>query len=243
MVMNAALRRQILVATAACVASVLFSYAFVDRPLATFVHGYFPNPHVFVIVAHYLSPLMSLATLGVVVLALAYFTAWRLHPNVRAVLRVLLVAAVATCAAMCVKDEFKWMIGRTWPDTIFWHNPSWIQNGVYAFSPFHGGLGWEAFPSGHTTIVTAIAAVFMRAFPRRRVLWMLPVVLTSVGLVAFGIHWLSDVIAGVYLGAVCGFGIASLMAVEPVVFEPAALEQGAEATPAPDEAAAHEPAE
>jgi hypothetical protein len=39
--------------------------------------------------------------------------------------------------------------GRTWPESWLGDNPSWIRDDVFGFFPFHGGRGWESFPSGH----------------------------------------------------------------------------------------------
>jgi membrane-associated phospholipid phosphatase len=235
-------RNQFALWTAISVAAVLISYAFIDRPLSTFLHPFLDDRYIFLIVARHMRPFVSLAAVVMGVLGVAYLAGWEPSPNLRATIRVLLIAAIATCVAQYAKDEFKLMVGRTWPETIFWHNPSWNGNGVSLFRPFFGSLGYEAFPSGHTTIAMAIASVLIRAFPRQRILWMTPVALLAFGLVVTDVHWLSDVIAGAYLGGVCGFGIARLINVEPVVFEWAEFAHEADAEE-PGTAATREPAE
>ena len=67
-------------------------------------------------------------------------------------------AALALFIASGVKEALKIAFGRTWPETWTNNNPSFIRDGVFGFSPFHGGAGWASFPSGHETIVCAVAA-------------------------------------------------------------------------------------
>jgi membrane-associated phospholipid phosphatase len=241
-------RNQFALWTVVCVAGVLISYAFIDRPLSTFLHPFLDDRRFLVLVARQMAPFVSLVAVVVGVLGVAYLAGWQPNANVRATIRVVLIAAIATCVAQYAKDELKLMVGRTWPETIFWHNLSWNANGVSLFRPFFGGLGYEAFPSGHTALAMAAASVFACAFPRQRILWMTPVALLAFGLVVTDVHWLSDVIAGAYVGGVCGFGIARLIHLEPVVFEREEFADEAEADepgPAlePGTAAAREPAE
>jgi len=220
--------RRFLAWTAVSFAAMLFCYAFVDRPLATFLHGFLADRHVFVLIARDLILPTLLAVCLVIALASAYLMGWPTDPALRALVRVVLIAAIALCVAENAKDIIKYMVGRTWPETLFWHNPSWNENGVYAFAPFHGGLGFESFPSGHTTALMTLASVLACAFPRWRALWMLPVALVALALVATDIHWLSDVIGGAYLGSLCGFGVARVARLEPIVFAARGREAGAD---------------
>jgi hypothetical protein len=58
----------------------------------------------------------------------------------------------------------KLAFGRTWPET--WTNrtnPSWIDNGVFGFFPFHGGSGWGSFPSVIQPSPAAMAVLWCAA--------------------------------------------------------------------------------
>lgn len=71
--------------------------------------------------------------------------------------------------------------------------------------------GWSAFPSDHGTLVGAlIAAGFAASMPAGLVLagWTLPLVLLP--RVHYGLHWPSDVLAGLAMGA--GITLAALRA-------------------------------
>jgi membrane-associated phospholipid phosphatase len=126
--------------------------------------------------------------------------------------RVVLVAAIATLVARAVCDELKIAFGRTWPETWVENNPSWIRDHTWLFHPFHGGRGYASFPSGHTTDIAAPAAVLWRCVPRWRWVAVVPVVLVAGGLVASDFHYVSDVLAGLYLGVVVAYGVSALIA-------------------------------
>lgn len=69
---------------------------------------------------------------------------------------------------------------------------------------FPDPVSWAAgyaFPSGHALNAVLGTAVLVIVFPRLWVLWLLPVI-TAVTRVVLGVHWTSDVVAGMLLGAV-----------------------------------------
>lgn len=72
-------------------------------------------------------------------------------------------------------------------------------------APRHGiprsGKAYDAFPSGHAVHIGAIASALSRLYPRRRgLVW-----LTGTGIAATRVvllaHWLTDVLAGLAMGA------------------------------------------
>ncbi len=70
------------------------------------------------------------------------------------------------------------------------------------FAPFSFQLGWKAFPSGHATTMGALAVMACRIWPRAWIYaWGLSV-LVAVSRVLVGVHFVSDVVAGLALGAV-----------------------------------------
>jgi len=104
-----------------------------------------------------------------------------------------------------VKDQLKLVFGRTWPETWVRDNPSFIRDGVYGFNPFHGGPGFAAFPSGHTTAICAVISVLWICYPRYRVLYGICMAAVALGLVGADFHFLGDVIAGAFLGVSIGW--------------------------------------
>jgi membrane-associated phospholipid phosphatase len=190
-------------ALAACLVMVIVCYVWVDRPVAFYVHDHgldkialfkwltYPPPYV-----QKWSPLIL--TLLMIRRAWGPFSGWQ---------HVLLIA----CISLIVADEFRTSLGdlcgRYWPDS--WYkmadgrmNPSLIDTGTYGFHPFIEGDDLGSFPSGHTTRIFGFATVWWLAIPRSRWLWMIicPPMLFS--LVAMNYHFVSDVIAGGFLGAI-----------------------------------------
>jgi membrane-associated phospholipid phosphatase len=199
------------IAALSCAVLVSASIAFVDRPLALLMHRLFHRSHWLLPLAGIGQIPLSLAGPALVVAAVAAWRGWR--PASRG--RTLIACAVAVVIATSCKDALKEAFGRTWPETGVLNNPSLIKDGVYGFSPFHGGEGWASFPSGHTAAIGAVAGVLWWRAPRFRWLWALLVALTATGLVADTYHFLGDVIAGGYLGFACGRATLFMPALAP----------------------------
>ena len=184
-------------AVLSCLLLVGVSYQFVDRPIADWSHAVIRRPDW----AWWLTKLADIPDpLAIVsLICLGAFYLWRHRFNASG--RIVLEAALATLAATILVIILKDVFGRTWPETWVHNNPSWISNHAYGFNWFKGGRGYESFPSGHTTRITAPFAVLWHRLPRWRPLWLVPVIAVVVGLVACNFHFLSDCIAGIYLGA------------------------------------------
>ena len=137
------------------------------------------------------------AIAALIVVAGLYFWRGPLGFGARTTAAAALATLLATMAVIVLKIAF----GRLWPETwVTPPNPSWINTHQYGFVPFHGGRGYESFPSGHTTRITAPFAVLWQRLPRYRVLWVVPTLLVMAGLLASDYHFLGDCLAGIYLG-------------------------------------------
>jgi membrane-associated phospholipid phosphatase len=206
-----------------CVVLVSLSVCLIDRPVATWVHEhleserfdwftttYFGPPLKFGPFSLMATPAMAAGPIAAFVfsiLAIAGLAGWR--PGVRS--RTVLALCVSAFAANEIDAFVKGLFGRTWPESWLGNNPSWIRDGVFGFFPFHGGPDWASFPSGHTTVITAIAAILWVVLPKMKVAWATLVSVVCVGLIAGNYHFVSDVIAGLYLGAAIGLGCARLL--------------------------------
>ncbi len=65
--------------------------------------------------------------------------------------------------------------------------------------------GGYSFPSGHATSSFAAAVALSRAWPAGRVAWLVLAALISYSRVYLGVHSPFDVLAGVVIGAACGY--------------------------------------
>jgi membrane-associated phospholipid phosphatase len=123
----------------------------------------------------------------------------------------ILVCSLSLMVAETIKSGLKFVFGRTWPNSFFQNNPSFIQDGYYGFNWFHGGQAYQSFPSGHMTAICAVASVLWAYYPRFRVVYVLVVLAALVGLVGANFHFLSDTIAGAFLGVSTGLMATKLL--------------------------------
>jgi len=189
------------VSFAVMVVLVTISYSWLDRPIAFFCHAELHGIRVF--------PLLTYIPEWFAVLAVLVFVAVGLRAlsghSLSRLETVVLLSGLSLAVAVAIKDQLKFAFGRTWPETWIGNNPSLIQNDVYGFNPFHGGVGYASFPSGHTAAVCAVMSVFWICRPNYRALYALVVLAVIVGLIGADYHFLSDIIAGFYLGATTGW--------------------------------------
>ncbi len=102
----------------------------------------------------------------------------------------------AVPASFFVKSLCKYVFGRI--NTREWL----IRPESYGFHWFHGGGTYGGFPSGHMAVFTALTAALWRFYPRQRFFFLSLLLFLAVALVATNYHFLSDVIAGAYLGVI-----------------------------------------
>lgn len=119
-------------------------------------------------------------------------------------LRFLQFGGSAVPVAYLLKDILQYMFGRT--NTKFW-----LTTGEpLRFNWFHGA-GVGGFPSGHMAVFTAFGTAIWYAYPRYRCPTALGLVLLGTALIATDYHFLSDVIAGVYVGLLVTYIIRYLL--------------------------------
>ncbi|MBW4034034.1 MAG: phosphatase PAP2 family protein [Proteobacteria bacterium] len=206
-----ALRRGVAGAVAT-IGLILFAITYIDRPVARFmaVHVHDRLPFIaMAAMANLPSPLATIALVGIVV---AHWCGIPLNRTGRMVLAI----ALATLVAIMIKNQLKFDFGRVWPQSYpfpgIHDHPSYLNDHVFGFFPFHGGSSYASFPSGHTTAITAPMAMLWLLAPRYRPLWGGAIVLVIIGLIAADFHFVSDTIAGFALGVTVAAGAVSLTA-------------------------------
>jgi membrane-associated phospholipid phosphatase len=195
-----------LIALAVTIAAVAVAYAWLDRPIAFFAHSELAHNKLFGELPK-ISEWFTVA--GVAVFAALGLRGLTGRPLSR-LEAVALLCALSLMTSAEVKNFLKFVFGRTWPETWIGNNPSLIRDGVYGFNFFHGGRGYESFPSGHTTAVCAAMSVLWICYPKWRPLYALAVAAVVIGLIGADFHFLGDIIAGAFIGSSTGW-IAVLM--------------------------------
>ena len=181
--------------------AITVSYLWLDQPIAHLAHAELQRFHLFEKLTLIPDALVPLAVVAFGVLGLRGLTGRQLSRFQT----VMLLSGVSLAVAIIIKDQLKFAFGRPWPETWVRNNPSFIRDGLYGFQPFHGGAGYASFPSGHTTVICTVMTVLWICYPRFRAVYALCVAAVAVGLVGANFHFLSDVIAGGFLGMTVGW--------------------------------------
>jgi membrane-associated phospholipid phosphatase len=104
------------------------------------------------------------------------------------------LAGSSLLLAYFLKWLFKIVFGRI-------NTRAWLAHPVSDnFHWFHGGGDYSGFPSGHMAVFTAFFAAVWLMYPRYRSIAVGLTLVLAVALIATDYHFLSDVIAGAYLG-------------------------------------------
>jgi membrane-associated phospholipid phosphatase len=231
-----ALRRWLLALLLTAVA-VAVCYLWLDRPLALLVHAHSAQRETFARLTYLPDLLIPLAAAAFVAFGL-----WALAG--RTLSKIVMAGALCSISlivAETIKSQLKFACGRLWPETWVQNNPSFIHDGAYGFNLFHGGAGYAAFPSGHTAATCAVISVLWIMVPKWRPLYALVVLAVAVGLIGANYHFLSDVIAGGFVGTSTGWMTVALWQARQSRGIPPQAGEGEEKAPAPPPQASRTP--
>lgn len=147
--------------------------------------------------SRYTSSIPDLLFMTVLLTTAAAYSLYRYRfsrgANDRTTLTCKLLAFVAP-ASFIAKSVLKFVFGRT--NTREWL----LAPQQYGFHWFQGGGNYSGFPSGHMAVFTALTAVIWRFHPRYRGVCLAFLLLMALALILTNYHFVSDVIAGAYLG-------------------------------------------
>jgi membrane-associated phospholipid phosphatase len=175
---------------------IVVSYCFLDIPVAEFVaktvgFDFLLSGHV-----------STIPDTLLVLVCLVGVVGWSVHLwRARTVARPKLPDVYALLGssvplAFMLKAIIKYVFGRT--NTRLWLvNPE-----LYGLHWFDGGGQYASFPSGHMAVFTAMMLAMCRQVPQLRRACMGFLLCLTLALIVTEYHFLSDVIAGVYLGMV-----------------------------------------
>ena len=90
-------------------------------------------------------------------------------------------------------DIIKYTAGRARPILYF-------SDQLYGCNFFHYEYEWTSFPSGHSATAFSVAIVLTTLFPKWRLLFLFAGVLIAFSRIFLTQHYISDVIAGSFLG-------------------------------------------
>ncbi len=181
-----------------CVVTVVLCYLYVDRPVAEYFEATVRYTETWQWLSHLLTlfPLTVGAAMvflfyaGCKVMARQRLPFWSGTP---------LACSWAAMWALATERILKGIFGRPGPEPLYLHH------NVYGFEGPRGNLRWDSFPSGTALVITAVAAVVWILQPKWRWAGTLMSVILMCAVIAANWHWVSDVVAGAYLGATIGW--------------------------------------
>lgn len=176
------------------VASIIIGNLFLDLPLAAFVAK---SIGVGFLLSHHVS---NIPDILFVIVCLITVVGWGGHlyfarrPTSAISPDFFLIIGTTAPFSFVLKDVAKHLVGRT--NTRLWlTNPE-----QYGFHWFHGGGNFSSFPSGHMAVFTALMIGISRFYPRFGPVGLGFLLCLALALIATEHHFLSDVVAGAYLG-------------------------------------------
>lgn len=185
------------------------SVTWLDKPIAILVHDTFGPRHYPDALIN--SPRLSIP-LGSALVFAVFGVAALIGRNFSKLEISILLCDIGVLAADAIKGQLKYVFGRTWPDSWDPQVLSFIRDGVYGFNLFHDGRSFESFPSGHAAVAAAVTSVLWMLFPRPRAVWAICLAAADSGLVLLNLHFLSDVVAGTFVGVSAGLFTVTLFA-------------------------------
>jgi membrane-associated phospholipid phosphatase len=188
---------------------VIISVLWLDRPIATFIHCMFGTRHLSNAIVG--SPELSIPVVSALVF-IAFGLSGIMGRRFSKLEISVLLCDISILATDAIKNQLKYVFGRTWPDSWNSQIVSFVHDNVYGFNFFHHGLSFESFPSGHAAVTASVMTILWILFPRQRTLWGLCVCAANAGLVLLNLHFLSDVLAGTFVGISTGLFTLTLFA-------------------------------
>ncbi len=173
---------------------VVLSYNFFDQPLALFVEKYIRSNSDLKIYSSNIPSMLFALVISISSICWAiygymhYFAIKNKHRDF------CLLVGTSLPLAFLIKTILKWIFGRVSTRT-------WVmQPQDYSLHWFDGLNGYDAFPSGHMLVITQIFMAVWYFYPRLRAINFIIWSGLAITLVITNYHFLSDVIAGAYIG-------------------------------------------
>jgi hypothetical protein len=191
----------------------------VDLPLARWIHARGLDGHAWMLWPMS-APIAALPLAGLFVFVYALRRLGAAPGSRERAWFVICAGLLACCAA---KDMLKRMFGRTWPREVADPGPvsapgcgvashGYLNDGISAFHAFGGATkAFQAFPSGTTIIMLALALPLCSLYPRARAPIAAATAFTIACLLLTNTHFLADVVAGGYVGMVGGLIVSRTM--------------------------------
>ena len=170
-------------------AVVIFSYRYIDLPIARYFYTLKGSwiEHLF----HAIT--MAGNSLPYIFISLFGYCFFRYFRSNEKKANGFMLVFLAVALSGIITDIMKWIMGRYRPQKYF-------DDSLYGFDFFHFKAAYTSFPSGHTTTAFALAMMLSFLFPRFQWVWWFFAIVIGVSRIILSQHYVSDVIFGAYIG-------------------------------------------
>jgi membrane-associated phospholipid phosphatase len=177
------------VASATVILLCILSYIFVDIEAALWFHS-FENTWLYKV---FIKITLFGDSVGYLVAGLLLFVVFLKRKPYWSHWGLFLFSSVAVSGLSA--DLLKYITGRARPKLYFHEH-------LYGFNAFHWEHAWTSFPSGHSATALSVAMVLATLYPRWRFAALIGGFLIAFSRIVLAQHYISDVIAGSFLGIV-----------------------------------------
>ncbi len=185
--------RNIIIGSMLLAVLMTLSYALIDRTLTLFCQDLNPElVQIFQWITKLGKSTWYLIGFAVLFVFFKFFQRRPLAAN-----RALFLFAAVALSGLAT-DLIKPLVGRLRPKLLF-------EADLYGIDPFRIGYEYNSFPSGHATTVFALATALAIVSPRWRLLLFGFAAVVGLSRIIVGAHYLSDVMAGAYVGIMTVF--------------------------------------
>ncbi len=172
---------------------VVCSHYFLDKGIALYVKRVLNDARLSHLSADIPDFLFAIVCATTGIAGTAYF--YHVHKSIyNKTARFFLLIACAVPLSFFLKSILKFAVGRV--TARFWLG----HQGVREFNWFHGVGHYSGFPSGHMAVFSVLVIALWRFYPRYRPVYFGFLSVLALALLATDYHFLSDIIAGAYLG-------------------------------------------
>jgi len=176
------------------------SYFFLDTGIALFVRGAWMSHARLDISSTKIPDLLLLVVCGVTGFGWAAYFHRVSRGKYDQHARFFRLIAITVPLTYVVKSILKIAVGRI--TTRFWlRHPDYPQ-----FHWFNGRNHYDGFPSGHMAVFMALGIALWKYYPQHRFLYASFLAALTMALVVTDYHFVSDIIAGAYLGLMIHIG-------------------------------------
>jgi membrane-associated phospholipid phosphatase len=176
------------------------SYYFLDQEIALFVQKVVWSGKQFSLIAANIPDTLFLMVCIITSVAWAVYLYDRYKGLSGNQMAVSMLIGVSLPVTFFLKSVLKFIFGGI--NTRYWLAGSVARD----FRWFHGDENYSGFPSGHMAVFTALLLGMWEYYPRYRPAYIALLFALALALILTDYHFLSDIIAGAYLGYIVHYG-------------------------------------